>query len=72
MAFKAGDTVQLKSGGAMMTIEEFDSVKGRFVCVWHDKNEERRGEYPEAALQLATRATAAVSVSSPRSLRRGV
>jgi uncharacterized protein YodC (DUF2158 family) len=60
MAFKAGDTVQLKSGSAIMTVETFDDAKGRYVCVWHDKNEEKRGEYLEATLQAAVRPIGAV------------
>jgi uncharacterized protein YodC (DUF2158 family) len=32
MSFKVGDTVQLKSGGEMMTIEEVDGDSAN--CVW--------------------------------------
>ena len=66
MAFKAGDTVQLKSGSAIMTVETFDAVTGRYTCVWHDKNEERRGQYLEATLQPAVRPIAAVAVGRHR------
>lgn len=40
MAFKSGDIVKLKSGSSLMTVESDDSARGRWICVWHDKNEE--------------------------------
>ena len=56
---KVGDTVELRSGGPIMTVESVKSLPdGSHLihCVWfdHDHNE-RRGQYPEAALQSATR-----------------
>jgi len=40
MSFKAGDKVQLKSGGEIMTIEEIDDDSA--TCIWFDnKNIER-------------------------------
>jgi uncharacterized protein YodC (DUF2158 family) len=31
MAFKSGDIVKLKSGSSLMTVESYDSAKGRCV-----------------------------------------
>ena len=51
---KAGDKVELRSGGPVMTVESVKSLADgtRLIhCVWfdHDHNE-RRGQYPEAML----------------------
>lgn len=47
--FKIGQVVQLKSGGAKMTIEDFivDNETGKVyaVCVWQDKNKPYEEEY---------------------------
>jgi len=66
MAFKSGDIVKLKSGSSLMTVESYDSAKGRWVCVWHDKNEEKRGEYLEATLEAAVKPTAGIGVVGRR------
>lgn len=34
--FKIGDTVQLKSGGPIMTIETINKGEGMAWCVWFD------------------------------------
>jgi uncharacterized protein YodC (DUF2158 family) len=52
---KAGDKVRLKSGGPLMTVVAVNQTPdgGRvIVCVWfdHDHNE-KRGQYPESALE---------------------
>jgi uncharacterized protein YodC (DUF2158 family) len=49
---KTGDTVRLKSGGPLMTIDSVEQINGRTVahCIWFDKGIEKRGSYPEAAL----------------------
>jgi len=49
-----------------MTVESYDSAKGRWVCVWHDKNEEKRGEYLEATLEAAVKPTAGIGVVGRR------
>jgi uncharacterized protein YodC (DUF2158 family) len=68
MQYKPGDIVKLKSGSALMTVESFNSLSGRWVCVWHDKNEERRGEYLEATLEAAERPAVGV-IARPRQQR---
>ena len=51
--FKVGDTVQLKSGGPIMTVDEEhddDSV----TCQWFLKQEVKMGVFKQAALQRYT------------------
>jgi uncharacterized protein YodC (DUF2158 family) len=52
--FKVGDTVRLKSGGPLMTIESIAPYPGgglRAFCVWFEKNEQKRGNFPPEALE---------------------
>ncbi len=66
MPLKVGDTVKLKSGGPLMTVEEFNSAKVRWICVWFDNAEQKRGEYLEATLEPATKPGAAFVASLRR------
>ena len=46
MAFKVGDAVRLKAGGAQMTVSKlFESPEGREMvqCTWFDKSQESTG-----------------------------
>ena len=56
MRFKVGDTVQLKSGGPLMTVvgEGRDGNDNpRVRCTWFDKSQnEKNGAYPEDALEV--------------------
>lgn len=45
-----GDRVRLKSSGPQMVIEEIDGDWAS--CVWFDKAEVKRGNFPLAALDL--------------------
>ena len=36
MAFKVGDVVMLKSGGAVMTVEVPNTATGKVLCGWHN------------------------------------
>ncbi|MCA9623147.1 MAG: DUF2158 domain-containing protein [Myxococcales bacterium] len=50
---KKGDTVQLKSGGPPMTVEEVDGDE--IVCVWFDhKNQLERSVFQVATLTKAS------------------
>jgi len=51
--FKSGDTVQLKSGGPIMTIASYDGKK-YFKCLWFTQDEDKVREdfFPPDSLQL--------------------
>lgn len=49
--FKAGDIVQLKSGGPPMTVEE-DDRRGRYRCVWFKGASMEGGYFQEQSLKL--------------------
>jgi len=60
MAFKVGDVVQLKSGGARMTVSRlFRSPEGREMvqCTWFDKPKEHRAAFVIESLEAAEEAT---------------
>jgi uncharacterized protein YodC (DUF2158 family) len=49
--FAVGDTVKLKSGGAMMCIRAFRRCDEDYAeCVWHEGKRPRLQVYPLAAL----------------------
>ena len=48
MNFKSGDTVQLKSGGSIMTIEDNDSAN----CVWFVDNKVERSNFYLTTLKI--------------------
>jgi uncharacterized protein YodC (DUF2158 family) len=49
--FKAGDVVQLKSGGPLMTVLEIDGNKVQ--CRWFDKTDEKSSSFQSELLQAA-------------------
>ena len=56
--FKLGDTVQLKSGGPVMTVTYVGSLnpgsKPSVSCSWFDeKNQQQHGRWPAEALKHA-------------------
>ena len=57
MAFKVGDVVRLKSGGASMTVSKlFKSPEGREMvqCTWFDKKQrEHRAAFAVDSLEAA-------------------
>ncbi len=54
MSFNPGDTVQLKSGGPMMTVKALD-VDNEVICTWIDKAGKREGRFAAVTLQLSGR-----------------
>ena len=49
--FKVGDTVRLKSGGSLMTVESFNDEAQKFVvCVWFEEKKAQREVFNEAVL----------------------
>ncbi len=61
MAFKVGDAVRLKCGGARMTVSKlFKSPEGREMvqCTWFDKKpKEHRAAFEIGSLEPAEQAT---------------
>jgi uncharacterized protein YodC (DUF2158 family) len=55
--FKAGDTVELKSGGPIMTISKIEtrSDGNRALCQWFDeRGEAKQAYYPLTSLKPST------------------
>jgi uncharacterized protein YodC (DUF2158 family) len=54
--FKAGDTVQLKSGGPVMTIDQIGTRAGQqgeaAWCQWFEKTKLEKGVFPLTSLTL--------------------
>lgn len=50
MEFTIGDTVQLKSGGPVMTIEARND-SGSWHCIWFDKTDLKRGNFKAETLE---------------------
>jgi uncharacterized protein YodC (DUF2158 family) len=56
---KVGDTVRLKSGGALMTVEGFNDDAEEFVvCVWFEGKKAQREVFKKAVLALSKNVTA--------------
>jgi uncharacterized protein YodC (DUF2158 family) len=58
MKFQIGDTVRLKSGGPLMTIDNIDAGDGPTVmvtCIWFEETERRESQFPAPALEAGTR-----------------
>lgn len=49
---KEGDTVMLKSGGPVMTVNEASTNSANAICVWFSSNSERcEGRFSKRALK---------------------
>ena len=53
MDFAVGDTVRLKSGGSIMTVDNIEGDK--VTCVWSVKGDIKRETFTAASLQKASR-----------------
>ena len=49
--FSIGDSVRLKSGGPLMTVEFVDSDGQSVHCAWFDGKEKIVGTFPTAAVE---------------------
>jgi uncharacterized protein YodC (DUF2158 family) len=69
--FKAGDVVQLKSGGPLMTILEVASRDGRDMvhCIWAAGTDEKSSWYPQEVLKMANNGPMARYIGGPRRRR---
>lgn len=57
--FKVGDTVRLKSGGSLMTVEGFnDDAKEFAICVWFEAKKAQREVFNKAVLKHSENVTA--------------
>ena len=50
---KLGDTVQLKSGGPIMTLGEETGKRGTYACAWFDGAVLKHGMFPIEQLRKA-------------------
>jgi uncharacterized protein YodC (DUF2158 family) len=52
--FKAGDIVQVKSGGPKMTVREIGTANGMPTvwCIWFEDKKRVKGTFPPALLKL--------------------
>jgi uncharacterized protein YodC (DUF2158 family) len=62
MSLKKGDTVRLKSGGPIMTVEALD-VDEQVLCIWFEKTKKKQDRFPIAALEAVTKRVGAIGVS---------
>jgi uncharacterized protein YodC (DUF2158 family) len=63
--FKVGDTVRLKSGGPIMTIQ--DIGEGLASCIWFERTKREGGSFVIATLEHAERMNPGVGVAVFRS-----
>jgi len=66
--FRAGDTVQVKSGGPIMTVSDAHGISG-IDCTWNDRGEVKRGSFAAEVLK-AVEMPKPVRVSVPKRNRR--
>ena len=53
--FKTGDTVQLKLGGPVMTINSITEETGEIYCQWFEGNEVKVDYFPPDSLKLVVK-----------------
>lgn len=73
-AFQPGDTVRLKSGGPVMTVQSYDDPTGRVNCTWFaevKKGQQQRQleSFVEATLEKAE--PFKPTISTGRRVQRG-
>jgi uncharacterized protein YodC (DUF2158 family) len=62
--FKKGDTVQMKSGGPIMTVTNIGDRLGELAvwCMWFEKTKKMEDTFPPEALEKVTKPTGDVYV----------
>jgi uncharacterized protein YodC (DUF2158 family) len=71
MAFQIGDTVVLKSGGPLMTIDDVGAGDGPDViisCFWFEKTERKQANFKAAMLEAEKKMIGGLH-SAPRTRR---
>jgi uncharacterized protein YodC (DUF2158 family) len=58
--FKKGDTVELKSGGPIMTVTQIEN--NRIFCVWFEGSKKHQDIFDESTLEEASKSIAVFSV----------
>ena len=53
MQFKAGETVQLRSGGPIMSVASVDAISGMISCTWQERGQTTTKEFAPDTLKLA-------------------
>ena len=54
MQFKAGDTVQLRSGGPIMSVASVDAISGMVFCTWQERGQTTTKEFAPGTLKLVS------------------
>jgi uncharacterized protein YodC (DUF2158 family) len=62
MTIKVGDTVRLRSGGPIMTVEALD-VDEQVICTWFEGTKKKHDRFALATLEPATRRAGAIGVT---------
>lgn len=66
--FSAGDVVQLKSGGPLMTVEEVDHTtfnEPMAICIWFHKDQMERNSFSLRVLQKVEKGGPKIQTAGP-------
>jgi uncharacterized protein YodC (DUF2158 family) len=72
MAFQIGDTVRLKSGGPLMTVDNIDAGEGPEVvitCIWFEAAENKERKFKTSTLVAGTKSIGGDLYKNPRARR---
>jgi uncharacterized protein YodC (DUF2158 family) len=72
MTFQIGDTVRLKSGGPVMTVDNISAGDGpevKITCIWFEKSERKESQFKEPTLEAGTKTIGGDLNSSARPRR---
>ena len=54
--FKKGDTVRVKNGGPLMTVQSVDrysNIENGVLCIWFERNQPQEKVFDEAVLKIS-------------------